>query len=243
MKSWKTSKLSTIILKNDKIDVENTHNATMQNIHGLTLVLYIDEVKSIRIKKTKSAVFLTTNSKIFSWTKHHTMHNKMQFDENNKIIGINWKLNPEITELDPELHAIHKATIWMLKLVNAKTFAKTIYLFTDSQMALKSILNLNKNGYAKDIRKNIKSLLKQNYLINYHWIPAHTNIMKNHLTNNLTKQTLNDDKLKIQKLSITFDYLKNQIKKNVKQLWKNQWNKFKKKTITSNSILHLMIQW
>ena len=46
--------------------------------------------------------------------------------------------------------------------------------------------------------------------------------MKNHLTNNLTKQTLNDSNLNIQELSITFDYLKNQINENVKQLWKNQ---------------------
>ena len=44
----------------------------------------------------------------------------------------------------------------MLKLVNVKTFARTIYLFIDNQMTLKSILNLNKNEHAKNIRKNIK---------------------------------------------------------------------------------------
>ena len=151
------------------------------------------------------------------------MHKKLQFE-----IGIIWKLNFEIIEMNIELHTIYKTTIWILKMINLNTFIKNIYLFIDNQMILKFILNVYKNGFAKEMCKNTILLLKNNYMVNFHWISGHTGIIGNDLADKLAKQALNTEHSKIQKFSKDCDYIKRQINENAKQLWTSQWNNVKK---------------
>ena len=104
--------MSNAILKNDKMKIIFIHNKLMQNNKN-ALIFYTNKIKSKNNKNVKTADFvvLIFNFKLYQRTKNQNMHKKMEFDEFNKEIGINWKLNLEITELNAELHAIYKATV------------------------------------------------------------------------------------------------------------------------------------
>ena len=97
---------------------------------------------------------------------------------------------------------------------------KTIRIFSDSINAINEIQNLTNHIFARQIRKLAKLLFESNYQVILQWVPNHSYITENEISDKKAKTGHNQ--ILVESSAITFDYVKDQINQNMLTTWRNQ---------------------
>ena len=154
------------ILHHNKIQKILKNNEDNSNI-----ILYLDRSKNKQLNKLEAGVFYTINF------------------AKNQSQSFSWNLGEEVEVFNAELYAIEKAfkIVWEKKQLNTKK----IWIFSDSQAAVKKLRNSNlKPGqyYIQLIRKWLEKFLNLNIQVQLEWVPGHINITGNKLADKAAKE-------------------------------------------------------
>lgn len=139
-----------------------------------------------------------------------------------KSINFMWKLNQENSIMQAELFAIYQALkiINHLMKVNDEIDYHQIYVFSDSQQALKAIQDNTVQGLSLQIYELCKEMQKEDVQIKFQWIPSHQDAIGNQLADKYAKKS--HELTKIQHLPISAEFIRKQIKEQSINWWKSQ---------------------
>ena len=168
-----------------------------------------------------------------NWRKFNNIFNR--FIENDCLIKYHtisksWKLNKQSSLKNAELHAILEEMKWVYKLSNTNILSnleKTIWIYSDSINAINEIQILKNHIFARKIRKLEKRLFESNYQSILQWVPSYSKIIDNEIADKTAKTGYNG--ILVEYSAITFDFVKDQINRNMIITWTNQWQKCKSK--------------
>jgi ribonuclease HI len=127
--------------------------------------------------------------------------------------------------MDVELIAIFKA---LSSLYQQSTSTQDIYIFVDSQAALKRLQKISLTGGQQvcyEITELCRQLATQNNKITISWVPGHEDIQGNEHADRLAKAGL---QRKAKDPPTSLSYLKSTAKENILAKWKQSWQQAKK---------------
>ena len=106
---------------------------------------------------------------------------------------------------------------------SARRPSKKIVIFCDSKSVLESIeIQESKNPVMIEILDLLQHLVRENFIVEFCWLPSHVGISGNEQADNLAKAGLNLDKPRRSK--VPFTDLKINISNYIKQQWQNRWD-------------------
>jgi ribonuclease HI len=132
-----------------------------------------------------------------------------------------WNLEIEMSIDDAELYAIKKA----IRLSKTLQIVDHIWIFTDSQNAIRSIEDLS-HCLADEILEATEML--KNIQTHIHWISEHADILENEKADQLAKSVFSLSTSARDRF-LSFKYLKNQITEHNHQRWLHYWKNHSKK--------------
>jgi ribonuclease HI len=132
-----------------------------------------------------------------------------------------WNLGSEIEVADAEVFAIYKAL--QLAVEMADFTIDTVYIFVDSQAAIKKLDQTLNNHITKAARLYAKQLGEMGVRVVVQWCPSHVGIAGNEGADQLAKEGLTAKKSKEAFTSLSF--LKRKIKEIDVENWQSNWEK------------------
>src|SRR5690348_5564865 len=142
------------------------------NKDNSNIILYSDELKNEQLNKLGAGVFYTIN-----FVKNQA-----------RSQSFSWNLGAGMEVFDAELFALEKAfkIAWEKK----QEFIKKVWIFSDSQAAIKRLQNSSLKAdqyYIQFIRKWAEKFKNNHILLQLKWIPGHMNILGNELADKTAK--------------------------------------------------------
>jgi hypothetical protein len=114
----------------------------------------------------------------------------------------------------------------------------TTVIHTDSRITLEAIANpRNHQSLVESIRKEIRTLEEDGWIIHFSWVKAHNNNLGNELANQLAKEVACDNSLQTTYHKYTKSAVKRELKFLWLQKWQSEWDNTNKNALTKTFFL------
>jgi ribonuclease HI len=218
---WSQNLSSLLNIQISELDKEKTavlHHNMIQKIlannkDNSNVFLYSDGSKNEQLNRLGAGVYYTTN-----FAKNQAQSQ-----------SFSWNLGAGMEVFDAELFALEKAfkTAWEKK----QEFTKKIWIFSDSQAAIKRLQNSSlKAGqyYIQSIRKWAEKFKNNHVQVQLEWVPGHMNILGNELADKAAKKATEMQKSTPESY-ISLAFIKRKIKESALNDWTEMWTESKSK--------------
>jgi ribonuclease HI len=114
-----------------------------------------------------------------------------------------YKLREKCSNNQAEQFAIVKALTQLRSLHTIQRSQQTTVIHTDSQLTLEPIANpRNHQSLVESIRKEIRTLEEEGWIVHFSWVKAHNNNLENELADQLVKEAACDKTYKRSTINI-----------------------------------------
>jgi ribonuclease HI len=216
---WSENLESLLNIQISKLDKEKTailhHNKVQKilanNKDNSNIILYSDGSKNEQLNRLGAGIYYTTNF------------------AKNQSQSYSWCLGAGMEVFDAELFALEKAfkTAWEKK----QEYTKKIWIFSDSQAAIKRLQNTSlKAGlyYIQSIKKWAEKFKNKSIQLQLEWVPGHMNILGNELADKAAKKATELQKVTSESY-ISLAFIRKKIKESALNDWTKAWMESKRK--------------
>lgn len=146
------------------------------------------------------------------------------YNGSNTMANMKLKLADRCSNNQAELLAIYKA-LEMIKLLNKDCYyPHTAIIYTDSRVAIDSILNTKNHSYlAEETRQMIADLDRKEWGIKFSWVRAHAGTLGNETADRIAKEAARNTDMKCDFDRIPKSTIYREAEEEAMQKWQQEW--------------------